>query len=149
MIGFDDEYFMKQAIRQAEMGLSKNEVPIGAVVVVNNTIIAKSHNMTETLNDVTAHAEMLAITSASNYLGAKYLNDCTIYVTLEPCIMCASALSWAQIGKVVWGASDEKKGFTTINKNILHKKTNVINGILENECSKLIIDFFKKKRNKF
>lgn len=146
MIKFDDEYFMKQALRQAEIGLSKDEVPIGAVVVVNNTIIAKSHNMTEALNDVTAHAEMLAITSASNYLGAKYLNDCVIYVTLEPCVMCASALSWAQIGKVVWAASDEKKGFTSINQKILHPKTKVVKGILENEASKLIKDFFKKKR---
>ena len=142
---FTDEYFMKMAFQEAQLALEKDEVPIGCVIVSNDRIIAKSHNLTETLTDVTAHAEMQAITSASNYLGGKYLQNCTLYVTLEPCVMCAGALAWSQITKVVIGARDEQRGF--INKNLsLHPKTEVITGILENECSAIVKDFFKSKR---
>ncbi|MFC7346550.1 nucleoside deaminase [Chryseobacterium zhengzhouense] len=142
---FTDEYFMKMALQEAEIALEKDEVPIGCVVVSNNRVIARSHNLTETLNDVTAHAEMQAITSAANYLGGKYLINCTLYVTLEPCIMCSGALSWAQISKVVIGARDEKRGF--INKNLsLHPKTEIVTGIMENECSSIVKEFFKSKR---
>ncbi|WP_379966865.1 nucleoside deaminase [Epilithonimonas sp. UC225_85] len=142
---FTDEYFMKMAFQEAGLALEKDEVPVGCVVVSNNRVIAKSHNLTETLNDVTAHAEMQAITSAANYLGGKYLQNCTLYVTLEPCIMCAGALNWSQITKVVIGARDEQRGF--INKNLsLHPKTEVVTGILENECSQIVKDFFKNKR---
>jgi tRNA(adenine34) deaminase len=143
---FDDYYFMKEALKQAEMALKKNEVPVGAVIVAGHSIIARAHNMTETLQDVTAHAEILAITSASAHLGAKYLNECTLYVTLEPCLMCASALSWAQIGKIVWGAADPKKGYTNINSVILHPKTKTMNGIMAEESSGMLNEFFKKKR---
>lgn len=142
---FTDEYFMKMAFQEARMALEKDEVPIGCVIVSNDRIIAKSHNLTETLNDVTAHAEMQAITSGANYLGGKYLQNCTIYVTLEPCVMCAGALSWSQISKVVIGARDEQRGF--INKNLtLHPKTEIVTGILENECSEIVKMFFKNKR---
>ena len=142
---FTHEYFMKQALQEAEIAKEKNEVPIGCVVVFRDRIIAKGHNLTEQLNDVTAHAEMQAITSAANSLGGKYLKDCTIYVTLEPCVMCAGALTWAQISKVVIGARDENRGF--INKNLqLHPKTEIITGILENECSAIVKEFFKEKR---
>jgi len=143
---FTDDYFMKEALKEAQKALSKDEIPIGAVIVSNNQIIARAHNLTQTLNDVTAHAEMQAITSAANSIGGKYLTNCSLYVTLEPCIMCAGALYWSQITKIVYGASDNKKGYTTINSGILHPKTQVIKGILENECSNIIIDFFKKKR---
>jgi len=143
---FTDEYFMKEALKEAQKALSKDEIPIGAVIVSNNQIIARAHNLTQTLNDVTAHAEMQAITSAANSIGGKYLINCSLYVTLEPCIMCAGALYWSQITKIVYGASDNKKGYTTLNSGILHPKTQVIKGILENECSNIIIDFFKKKR---
>ena len=143
---FTDEYFMKEALKEANIAFEKDEVPIGAIIVSNNQIIARAHNLTETLNDVTAHAEMQAFTAATNFLGGKYLNDCSLYVTLEPCIMCAGASYWSQISKIVYGASDPKRGFNTINKNILHPKTEVISGILENYCSNLLIDFFKKKR---
>ncbi|OFX27057.1 MAG: tRNA-specific adenosine deaminase [Bacteroidetes bacterium GWA2_31_9b] len=143
---FTDEYFMKEALKEAQKALAKDEIPIGAVIVSNNQIIARAHNLTQTLNDVTAHAEMQAITSAANSIGGKYLINCSLYVTLEPCIMCAGALYWSQITKIVYGASDNKKGYTTINSGILHPKTQVIKGILENECSNIIIDFFKKKR---
>ena len=136
---------MKMAFHEAELALEKDEVPIGCVVISNNRIIAKSHNLTETLNDVTAHAEMQAITSAANYLGGKYLQNCTLYVTLEPCVMCAGALSWSQITKVVIGARDEQRGF--INKGLsLHPKTEVVTGIMENECSHIVKDFFRNKR---
>ena len=136
---------MRQALQEAEIAKEKNEVPIGCVVVFRDRIIAKGHNLTEQLNDVTAHAEMQAITSAANSLGGKYLKDCTIYVTLEPCVMCAGALTWAQISKVVIGARDENRGF--INKNLqLHPKTEIITGILENECSAIVKEFFKEKR---
>ncbi len=145
---FTDEYFMKIAFLEAQKGLERDEVPVGAVVVLNDVIIAKGHNLTQTLNDVTAHAEMQAITAATNHLGAKYLNDCTLYVTLEPCIMCAGAIAWAQIGTLVYGASDQKKGFTLIKHNILHPKTLVKSGIMEQECSEILIQFFNSKRDK-
>ncbi|SEG20164.1 tRNA(adenine34) deaminase [Halpernia humi] len=142
---FTDEYFMKIALQQAQEALEKDEVPIGCVIVSQNRIIAKSHNLTETLNDVTAHAEMQAITSAANFLGGKYLINCTLYVTLEPCVMCCGALNWSQISKVVIGARDEQRGF--INKNLsLHPKTEIVTGILENDCSQIVKDFFKGKR---
>ncbi|OCK50461.1 tRNA-specific adenosine deaminase [Chryseobacterium sp. CBo1] len=142
---FTDEYFMKMALQEAESAFEKDEVPIGCVVVSNDRVIARSHNLTETLNDVTAHAEMQAITSAANFLGGKYLINCTLYVTLEPCVMCSGALSWAQISKVVIGARDEQRGF--INKNLsLHPKTEIVTGIMENECSSIVKEFFKSKR---
>ncbi|MBP1166323.1 tRNA(adenine34) deaminase [Chryseobacterium sp. PvR013] len=142
---FTDEYYMKMALQEAEAALEKDEVPIGCIVVSNNRIIARAHNLTETLNDVTAHAEMQAITSAANFLGGKYLKDCTLYVTMEPCVMCSGALSWSQISKVVIGARDEQRGF--INKHLsLHPKTEVITGIMEAECSSIVKDFFKSKR---
>lgn len=136
---------MKMALQEAQLALEKDEVPIGCVIVSNDRIIAKSHNLTETLTDVTAHAEMQAITSAANFLGGKYLQNCTLYVTLEPCVMCSGALAWSQISKVVIGARDEQRGF--INKNLaLHPKTEIVTGILENECSSIVKDFFKNKR---
>ena len=142
---FTDEYFMKMAFNEAETALEKDEVPIGCVVVSNNRVIARAHNLTETLNDVTAHAEMQAITAAANFLGGKYLKDCTLYVTLEPCVMCSGALSWSQISKVVIGARDEQRGF--INKHLtLHPKTEIVTGVMENECSSIVKDFFKSKR---
>lgn len=142
---FTDEYYMKMALQEAEAALEKDEVPVGCVVVSNNRIIARAHNLTETLNDVTAHAEMQAITSAANFLGGKYLKDCTLYVTMEPCVMCSGALSWSQISKVVIGARDEQRGF--INKHLsLHPKTEVITGIMEAECSSIVKQFFKSKR---
>lgn len=142
---FTDEYFMKMAFQEAEYALEKDEVPIGCVIVANNRVIARSHNLTEALNDVTAHAEMQAITAAANFLGGKYLINCTLYVTMEPCVMCAGALAWSQISKVVIGARDEKRGF--INKNLqLHPKTEVVVGVLENDCSSIVKNFFKEKR---
>ncbi|AZA78804.1 nucleoside deaminase [Chryseobacterium sp. G0186] len=142
---FTDEYYMKMALQEAENALEKDEVPIGCVVVSNNRIIARAHNLTETLNDVTAHAEMQAITSAANFLGGKYLKDCTLYVTMEPCVMCSGALSWSQISKVVIGARDEQRGF--INKHLsLHPKTEIVTGIMEAECSSIVKTFFKSKR---
>ena len=142
---FSHEYFMKMALQEAEAAKDLQEVPIGCVIVMNNRVIARGHNLTEQLNDVTAHAEMQAITSAANFLGGKYLKDCTMYVTLEPCVMCAGALAWSQISNVVIGAKDEKRGI--INKNLqLHPKTEIITGILENECSVLVKAFFKEKR---
>lgn len=142
---FTDEYYMKMALQEAQIALEKDEVPIGCVIVSNNRVIAKAHNLTEALNDVTAHAEMQAITSAANYLGGKYLQNCTLYVTLEPCVMCCGALNWSQISKVVIGARDEQRGF--INKNLsLHPKTELVTGVMENECSDLVKNFFKSKR---
>ena len=142
---FTDEYYMKMALQEAQIALEKDEVPIGCVIVSNNRVIAKAHNLTEALNDVTAHAEMQAITSAANYLGGKYLQNCTLYVTLEPCVMCCGALNWSQISKVVIGARDEQRGF--INKNLsLHPKTELVTGVMENECSDLVRNFFKSKR---
>lgn len=143
---FSDEFYMKEALKEAQKAVEKDEVPVGAVIVCKNTIIARAHNLTEQLNDATAHAEMQAITAATNYLGAKYLNDCTIYITLEPCVMCAGALYWSQIGKIVFAAKDEKKGYSLVNQRILHPKTEVISGILEKESSEIIKEFFKKKR---
>ena len=141
------EYFMKQALEQAKLAFEKDEVPVGAVIVFKNKIIARAHNLTETLNDTTAHAEIQAITSATNRLGAKYLKDCTLYVTLEPCVMCAGATFWSQTGAIVFGASDEKRGYSSICKNIIHPKTKITKGILEFECASLMTDFFNKIRN--
>ncbi|MCA0131041.1 nucleoside deaminase [Winogradskyella alexanderae] len=143
---YDDTYFMKKALQEAEEAFHKGEVPVGAIIVIKNKIIARSHNLTELLNDVTAHAEMQAITSASNFLGGKYLTGCTMYVTLEPCQMCAGALFWSQISRVVFGATDEKRGFRTMGTK-LHPKTEVLGGILENEASNLLKRFFIEKRN--
>jgi tRNA(adenine34) deaminase len=144
---FSDEYFMKQALVEADMAFEKEEIPVGAVIVLDNMVIAKAHNLTETLQDVTAHAEMQALTSAFHHLGAKYLNDCTLYVTLEPCIMCAGALFWAQIGKVVYGASDPKRGYSLVNVPVLHPKTEIVTGVLEKECKAMLEMFFKKLRD--
>jgi len=144
---FTDEYFMKEALKEARLALEKDEVPVGAVIVCSNQIVARAHNLTEQLTDVTAHAEMQAFTAASNFLGGKYLEDCTLYVTLEPCVMCAGAAFWTQISKVVFGASDPKRGFTLVSKKILHPKTLLVGGVLENECSAMLKDFFKRKRN--
>lgn len=142
---FSDEYFMQLAVKEAQKAFDLGEVPIGAVVVSNNKIIGKGHNLTEQLNDVTAHAEMQAITAAANYLGAKYLVDCTLYVTVEPCVMCGGALYWSQITKVVYGTSDEKRGCTKIG-NLFHPKTEIVKGILELECAVLMQSFFKQLR---
>ncbi|MAU62743.1 MAG: tRNA-specific adenosine deaminase [Flavobacteriaceae bacterium] len=142
---YDDKYYMRRAIDEAKIALEKGEVPVGAVIVSNQKIIARSHNLTETLNDVTAHAEMQAITSAANYIGGKYLKDCTLYVTLEPCQMCAGALYWSQISKVVIGASDSHRGFRAM-KTKLHPKTKIIDGVLSSESKVLIDEFFEKKR---
>lgn len=136
---------MKKALAEAETAFEKGEIPVGAIIVIDNRVIARSHNLTELLNDVTAHAEMQAITSAANYLGGKYLKDCTLYVTLEPCQMCAGALYWSQITKIVYGASDENRGFSKLGTQ-LHPKTEVVSGILENECSLLMRAFFRTKR---
>ena len=143
---FSDEYFMNEALKEAQKAGDKDEVPVGAVIVANNTIIARAHNLTIGLNDVTAHAEMQAITSAENYLGSRYLNECTIYVTLEPCLMCASATSWAQMGKIVYGADDPKAGYSRWGAKVLHPKTVVVKGILQNECGDILSRFFMKKR---
>jgi tRNA(adenine34) deaminase len=141
------EQFMRAAIAEAKKALDKQEIPVGAVVVCNDLIIARAHNLTETLNDPTAHAEMQAITAAANWLGGKYLTDCTIYVTLEPCAMCAAALGWSQISAIVYGASDEQKGYTKVEgAPLLHPKTTVESGVLEYECKEMILDFFKGKR---
>lgn len=142
---FDDEYFMKKALNEAYIALEKGEVPVGAVIVMKDQIIARGHNLTEQLNDVTAHAEMQAFTAASNFLGGKYLQECTLYVTLEPCQMCAGASYWAQLGKVVYGASDAQRGYSVLNTQ-LHPKTKVVSGVLENECGQLLKDFFQSKR---
>jgi tRNA(adenine34) deaminase len=143
---FDDTYFMKKALQEAAIAFDKNEVPVGAVIVMNNQIIARAHNLTETLNDVTAHAEMQAFTAAADFLGGKYLKECTLYVTLEPCQMCAGASYWTQIGKIVYGASEDKRGFVAL-KTTLHPKTVVVAGVLADECSKLLTRFFIEKRN--
>ena len=142
----DDIYFMKEALKEAKKALEKDEVPVGCIIVCDNEIIARAHNLTERLNDVTAHAEMQAITSATDFLGGKYLNECSLYVTLEPCVMCGGASYWAQLKKVVYGAKDVKRGYSQLSENILHPKTKVISGILAKESSKLLIDFFKTKR---
>ncbi len=143
---FSDEHYMKQALLEAEATYAADEIPVGAVVVCRNRIIARAHNQTELLTDVTAHAEMLALTAAANSLGSKYLNDCTLYVTLEPCAMCAGALAWAQLGKLVYGAIDEKRGFMRFGRELLHPKTQVAYGVLEHECADLMKRFFQGKR---
>ncbi len=142
-----DEYFMQQALKQAQQAFDENEVPIGAVVVCENKIIGKGYNQVEKLHDATAHAEMIAITAAENYLGNKYLHNCILYVTIEPCVMCAGAISWAQLSKVVYGAVEEKFGFTKIGKNIFHPKTFVTGFVLQQDCAALMKDFFVRKRN--
>lgn len=141
-----DDYFMKKALDEAKKARDLDEVPVGAVVVCDNLIIARAHNFTERLNDVTAHAEMQVFTAAADYLGGKYLNECTLYVTLEPCVMCAGASYWTQLKKVVYGASDEKRGFRTMAGNVLHPKTELIGGIMAEECSEIITNFFASKR---
>jgi len=143
---FTDTYYMKQALIEAQKAFDKDEVPIGAIIVIKDSIIARAHNLTETLTDVTAHAEMQAFTSASDYLGGKYLQECTLYVTLEPCQMCAGASYWTQIGRVVYGATDAKRGFKHY-KTTLHPKTKVVSGILEKECALILQKFFHEKRN--
>jgi tRNA(adenine34) deaminase len=140
------EHYMKEALKEARHSLSLDEVPVGAVVVANNRIIARAHNLTERLNDVTAHAEMQAITAAANSIGGKYLIDCTLYVTLEPCFMCAGALAWSQISTIVYGAHDPKKGYSLIPKQVLHPRTEVISGIMAQEAETLLKEFFKSKR---
>jgi len=141
-----DEHFMRAAIDEAMKALERQEVPVGAVVVCNDMIIARAHNLTETLNDPTAHAEMQAITAATSWLGGKYLTDCTVYVTIEPCAMCAGALGWSQAARLVWGASDPKKGYTLIRGQLIHPKTIVNSGVLANECGGIMTRFFKSKR---
>ena len=143
---FTDEYFMREALKEGQKAFDRDEVPIGAVIVSNNRIIARAYNLTETLNDVTAHAEMQAITAAQNYLGAKYLEDCTLYITLEPCPMCAGAAYWSRFGRIVYGASDQKKGYSLISNALLHKKTEVKRGLLEKDSLGLLKNFFQKKR---
>lgn len=142
-----DEHFMKQALAEAQKAFAADEVPVGAVVVCKNRIVARAHNLTERLNDVTAHAEMQAFTAAAETLGGKFLNECSLYVTLEPCVMCAGASFWTRVAKVVYGARDEKRGFLTQTNSLLHPKTELIGGLLEDECSALLRDFFKQKRS--
>jgi len=141
-----DQYFMSEALRLAAIAFEEGEIPVGAVVVAGERIIGKGYNQTEKLNDVTAHAEMIAITAAADHLGGKYLQDCTLYVTLEPCVMCAGALYWTQMKRVVYGASDEKRGFSKLGTNILHPKTQLINGILADEAQDLLLKFFRRLR---
>ncbi|MEM7102210.1 MAG: nucleoside deaminase [Bacteroidota bacterium] len=143
---FTDEYFMKEALKEANKAFDAGEVPVGAIIVSGNNIIARAHNQTELLTDVTAHAEILAITGASNYLGSKYLADCTLYVTLEPCLMCAGALYWSQLGKLVFGAADIKRGYSKMGEKVLHPKTQIVRGILEYESADLLKRFFEAKR---
>jgi len=143
---FDDEYFMKRALAEAEQAFADGEIPVGALVVCRNQIISRAHNLTETLNDVTAHAEMQAITAATNLLGGKYLTGCTLYVTLEPCTMCAGALGWSQIDRIVYGASDQKRGFQKFAPAALHPKTVLLGGILQTECADIMKRFFERKR---
>lgn len=147
MIIFDDEYFMREALKEAETAIELGEVPVGAVIVSDQRIIARAHNLTERLNDVTAHAEMQAFTAASEYLSGKYLEDCVLYVSLEPCLMCAGAAYWSRISRLVYGAKDEKRGFSLLGKTVLHPKTAVKSGVLEEECARLLKDFFETKRN--
>ena len=142
----DDNYYMKQALAEARKAEAADEIPIGAVIVCRDQIIARAHNLTETLTDVTAHAEMQAITAAASTLGGKYLTDCTLYVTVEPCVMCAGAIAWSQMGRLVYGASDEKRGYTVFAPNALHPKTQVSSGVMAEECAALMKEFFLKKR---
>ncbi|MBP3349965.1 MAG: nucleoside deaminase [Bacteroidaceae bacterium] len=141
-----DERYMRMALQEAEQAAQADEIPVGAIVVCNNRVIARAHNLTETLCDVTAHAEMQAITSAANNMGGKYLTDCTLYVTLEPCVMCAGAIGWAQVSRIVYGASDPRRGYSQLAPNALHPKAQVTSGVLADECAALMQDFFKKKR---
>ena len=143
---FNNEYFMKQALKEAEKAYNLDEVPVGAVIVSNNKIISRAHNYMQALNDATAHAEMQAITMASDFIGGKYLHDCTLYVTLEPCIMCAGASFWSKITKIVFGARDKKNGFLNVAPNIFHSKIQIESGVLEHECRQLLLDFFANKR---
>ena len=143
---YSDEHFMGEAIKEAQKAFELGEIPVGAIVVAENRIIARSHNQTEQLSDVTAHAEILAITAASNYLGSKYLKNCSLFVTLEPCVMCAGAIYWAQLGRVIYGAADEKRGFMKHGRQLLHPKTTLEYGILEAQCSTLMRSFFASKR---
>jgi tRNA(adenine34) deaminase len=143
---YTDEYFMREALKEARRAAGLDEVPVGAVIACNNQIIARGHNLTEQLTDVTAHAEMQAFTAASNYLGSKYLDGCTLYVTLEPCVMCAGAAYWTQISRIVFGAFDEKRGFTKISSGLLHPKTELVKGVMAQECAALIKDLFGRKR---
>lgn len=142
----DDVLYMRQALAEAQKAYDRGEVPVGAVVVCKDRIIARSHNLTETLNDVTAHAEMQAITAAANYLGGKYLSDCTLYVTVEPCVMCAGAIAWSQLGRLVFGAADEKRGYQKFAPQSLHPKTDVVQGVMEDECARLMKEFFQRRR---
>ena len=142
----DDTFYMGQALLEAKKAFDRGEVPVGAVVVCHDRIIARSHNLTETLNDVTAHAEMQAITAAANYLGGKYLAECTLFVTVEPCVMCAGAIAWAQMGRLVFGATDEKRGYQRYASNAMHPKTKVLQGVLQDDCASLMKEFFKKRR---
>ena len=142
----DDNFYMKQALLEAKCAIEEDEIPVGAVIVCRERIIARAHNLTERLSDVTAHAEMQAITAASEYLGGKYLNDCTLYVTVEPCVMCAGALGWSQIGRIVYGAGDEKRGFRRFAPQALHPKTELVSGVMEEECASLMKEFFQRKR---
>lgn len=144
---YTDDYFMKEALKQAELALEENEIPVGAIIVCNNRIIARAFNQTEKLNDATAHAEMIALTAAFNYLGSKYLPDCSMYVTLEPCVMCAGALFWSQIGNLYYGCADLKRGFRTAGEKILHPKTKVFDGILSKDCKQMLNKFFINIRN--
>jgi tRNA(adenine34) deaminase len=145
---FTDEYFMREALKEARKALDLGEVPVGAVVVCQNRIIARSHNQTEQLTDATAHAEMLAITAAEHHLGSKYLNECVLYVTLEPCVMCAGALHWVQLQKVVYGADDVQRGYSLVASPLLHPKTQVVRGVMRDECKNLVDIFFKRIREK-
>ena len=143
---FSDEYFMNEALKEAHLSLDKDEVPVGAVIVWNNRIIARGHNLAETLNDPTAHAEMQAFTAATNTIGGKYLDECTLFVTLEPCVMCAGAAFWTQLGRIVFGAGDEKRGYSLVRQPLLHPRTVVQGGVMKTECSKLLKDYFAGKR---
>lgn len=143
---YTDEYFMSQALIEAQKAFDKGEVPVGAVITYKNAILARAHNLTERLVDVTAHAEMQAITAAANAMGGKYLNDCTLYVTIEPCVMCGAALGWAHIGRIVYGAKDEKRGYSLFSPSVLHPKTEVVSGVKAAECADMMIRFFKSKR---
>jgi len=144
--GRNDEFFMKQALLEARKASARDEVPVGAVIVSKGQVIARGHNLTETLNDATAHAEMQAFTAAANHIGGKYLNECTLYVTIEPCPMCAAASLWVQLGEIIYGAADPKRGYSTIGPNLLHPKTKVRGGLLADECGTLMTEFFRKKR---
>lgn len=141
-----DEYFMRQALAEARAAMDEEEIPVGAVVVCDNIVVARAHNLTERLHDVTAHAEMLAFTAAAEYFGGKYLNDCTLYVTLEPCVMCAGAAGWTQVRRIVYGASDPKRGFSQLGNSMLHPRTEVVGGVLAPECEALVKAFFKARR---